>query len=53
MKIPDNDDHKDHRYRGLFLTWRAGLPPKIFTAKDIHCQRYSLPKIFAPKSLGN
>ena len=39
MKIPDSDDHKDHRYRGLFLTWRAGLPPKIFTAKDICAQK--------------
>jgi hypothetical protein len=33
MKISDNDGHKDNDYRGLFLHWRDGLPPKIFTAK--------------------
>jgi hypothetical protein len=33
MKIPNNDGHKDHHYRGVFLIWRDCLPPKIFAAK--------------------
>jgi hypothetical protein len=33
MEILDDDGHKDHRYRGLFLLWLDGLPPKIFTTK--------------------